>query len=148
MSRTTINPDGAIVYRTKTMELTRAAAFAQCIQANGTRFESVEIVESKHTKEESYFVTFRPVNTERQGDLYEAQWNVRKERAAEEGADYIFWKDTDRPMVHWCFNPKSGETYEVTPFGCTCPDYYYRCSKAGLHCKHIHALEMFRGARK
>jgi hypothetical protein len=141
MSRTTITQAGAIVYRTKNMDIAHAAAFARCIEANNGRFTSVEIVEAR-TKEEAYFVTFRPVSPERQGDMYEQQWNVRKERAEQEGAEYIFWRDTDNPGTDWCFNPKSGETYQVSTFSCSCPDYVYRCEKAGLLCKHQQARTM------
>ena len=145
MPHVTITTDGAICYRSKTMTVERAAAFARCLAANAERFTSVEIVLAR-TKETAYFVQFRPVNPERQGDIYEQQWNVRAERAQQEGAEYIFWRDADKAGVTWCFNPQSGETYEVTPFSCTCPDYHYRCEKAGLHCKHQHALQMQREA--
>jgi hypothetical protein len=137
---TTILNNGSIAYRTKPMDIARAAAFAKCITANSARFTSVEIVEAR-TKAEQYFVTFRPTSETRQGDLYQEQWDVRKERAEVEGAEYIFWRDPDKAGVTWCFNPMSGETYEVTPFSCTCADYVYRCEKAGLHCKHMFALD-------
>jgi predicted nucleic acid-binding Zn finger protein len=140
MSRTTITQTGAIVYRTKTMELSLAAAFARCIEGNSGRFTSVEIVEAR-TKEEAYFVTFRPVSTERQGMLYQEQFNIRQQRAEDEGQDYIYWKD-EHPGSWWVFNPKSGETYQVGVFSCTCADYHYRASKIGVPCKHMHALKV------
>ena len=130
MPHVTITTDGAICYRSKTMTVERAAAFARCLAANAERFTSVEIVLAR-TKETQYLVQFRPVDPERQGDIYEQQWNVRAERAQQEGAEYIFWRDADKAGVTWCFNPQSGETYEVTPFGCTCPDYHYRCRRPG-----------------
>lgn len=135
---TTILTNGAIAYRTKPMELARAAAFAKCIEANAGRFTSVEISQAR-AKTEQYFVTFRPTSETRQGDLYQAEWDARQQRAQEEGAEYIFWRDTDNPGVDWVFNPKSGETYQVSTFGCTCPDYMFRCEKAGLLCKHQQA---------
>lgn len=140
-ARTTILPTGSIVYRTKNLPLDRAAAFARCIEANASRFRDVQICEAS-TAVPSFYVAFRPTSAKRQGDLYEQEWNVRKERAETEGENYLFFRDADKQGVTWVFNPISGETYEVTPFGCTCPDYYYRCEKAALHCKHIHALAL------
>jgi hypothetical protein len=141
MSRTTITTDGTICFRTKNLPLSIAANFARCIEANKTRFCDVAITPAK-TKEEKYFVQFRPVSADRQGAMYEAQYNARIERAQAEGMDYIFWQDPDFPNSHWCFNPTSGETYQVTPFSCTCADYTYRCDRAGLKCKHQQAFQL------
>jgi hypothetical protein len=138
MSRTTITQTGTIAYRTKNMDLARAAAFARCLAANAARFTSVTI-ETARTKAEQYFVTFRPTSETRQGNLYQAEWDARKERAEAEGAEYIFWRDPDKAGVDWCFNPKSGETYEVSTFECSCPDHQFRCKNAGLLCKHQQA---------
>jgi hypothetical protein len=139
MSRTTITPTGTICYRSKCLPLSIAASFAKCVQANATRFCDVEIQKSDKSRSEKFFVTFRPVNPTRQADLYEAQYNARAERAQQEGSEYIFWKDTDNPGTDWCFNPVSGETYQVSTFSCSCPDYLFRCEKAGLLCKHQQA---------
>ena len=140
MARTTITTEGAIVYRSKNMPLSLASGFARCIEANASRFCDVAIVPSKAA--EKYFVQFRPVNRERQGDLYEAQYNARADRAQAEGSDYIFWPDADNPGTDWCFNPLSGETYQVSLFDCTCADHVYRCAPAGLVCKHRHARQL------
>lgn len=120
MPHTTITTDGAIVYRTKLMEAERAAAFARMIGANTARFEAVQIVPSTG-KTERYFVTFRPVNAQRQTDLYEAEYDKNVARAASEGADYLFWKDPDNVYRPWVFNPKSGETYPMDKGFCQCP---------------------------
>lgn len=141
MARTIINQDGAVVYRTKTMQLAQAAAFAKCLQANADRFMGVEIVEAR-TKVEQYFVAFQPVSRERQADMYEGQFNARKERAEVELTTFIFWKDPDRMGVYWCFSEGSGNTYELTTFDCDCPDATFRAARAGLVCKHRHALQM------
>ena len=146
MSHVTITTEGAIVYRTKTMTMSRAAAFARMIQSNADRFTSVEIKPAQRTRIASFIVTFQPVSRERQEDLYEQQFNARKDRAEAEGMDYIFWPDPDRTGVTWCYNPNSGETYEVQTFSCSCPDYHYRCEKAGLLCKHQQALTLQREA--
>lgn len=142
MPHSFIGSDGVIRYRSKTMPLSLAASFARCLQANETRFCDVEITPAQRTKEEKFFVQFRPVNPDRQGDLYEAQYNARADRAQAEGMDYIFWADPDAPNTHWVFNPLSGETYTLTPFSCSCPDYQFRCNAAGLKCKHQHALQV------
>lgn len=142
MPQEIIRSDGAICYRTKPMEPGQAARFARCLLANRDRFCDVQQHDSSHTRTPKVFITFRPVNRERQGDMYLRQWDARKERAQDEGWDYIFWPDPDRRGLYWCFNPLSGETYEVTCFDCTCPDYRYRCSKAAIQCKHMQAWEM------
>ncbi len=140
MSRTTITTEVAICYRSKNMSLSLASSFARCIEANKTRFCDVAISPSKAA--EKYFVTFRPVSTDRQGDLYEAQYNARADRAQVEGLEYIFWPDADNPGTDWCFNPLSGETYQVSLFECSCPDYQFRCKNAGLKCKHQHSRQV------
>lgn len=139
MSRTTITRTGAICYRTKPMPLSLASSFALMLQGNAERFCEVAITQSQRTKAESYFVQFRPVNPQRQGDLYEREFNARKERGETEGLDYIFWADPDNPAVTWCFNPASGETYQLGLCSCSCPDYQIRCERAGLLCKHLHS---------
>lgn len=140
MTRSFIRPaDGAILYRTCPMEPAQAQRFAKALTANKTRFIDVEI-EDARTKTTKSFVTYRPLNPTRQGDLYQAQYDQRLHRAEEEGDNYIFWED-ETERFWWCLNPLSGETYEVTAFGCTCPDYHYRCEKAGIHCKHQHAKQ-------
>lgn len=140
MPHTAIQTDGSIVYRTKLMPLTRAASFARCLDGN-TRFTSVMLEKPAKAKADKFFVTFRPANPERQTALYQTEWDKREARAENEGGDYIFWKDPDG-RFWWVFNPLSGETYELTPFSCSCPDYQFRCNKAGLHCKHMHALQL------
>lgn len=142
MARTTITSEGAICFRSKIMPLSLASSFAKCIEANASRFTDVSITPAKRTKEEKYFVQFRPVSADRQGAMYEAEYSARAERAQSEGADYIFWPDADNPGTDWCFNPISGETYQVSLFDCTCADHVYRCNKAGLVCKHRHARQM------
>ncbi len=138
----TITSTGAICYRTKLMELARAAAFARCIGGNTDRFADVTIEESGRARSDAkFFVQFRPISRERQEALYGAQFDLRTQRAEAEGADYIFWQDDSR-RFWWCFNPKSGETYEVSAGGCTCPDHEFRCKRAGLQCKHVQALGM------
>ena len=135
MPHTTITADGAIVYRTVLMEAERAAAFARMIGANDTRFCAVQIVPS-NGKTARFYVTFRPVSADKCGDMYMAEYNKNVARAEAEGADYIFWKDTDKPMLAWVFNPKSGETYEMWQGRCACPQKRFRLDRAALHCKH------------
>lgn len=140
MPHSTIQPSGAIVYRTVLMEMNRAAAFARCIGGN-THFRDVEISDPRG-KRGKRFVSFRPTSSDRQGVMYQHQMDIRAARAANEGEDYIFWPDPDCRGSYWVFNPLSGETYQVTPFNCTCPDYEVRCRKAALHCKHMAALQL------
>lgn len=141
MSREIITKSGAIVYRTKLMSDAAAARFASCLRGN-SRFCDVETVESQTAKTPKSFVTFRPSSRERQGDMLVSQWNQRAERAATEGMCYIFVADSDHTGDYWCFNPISLETYQVSSFRCSCPDFVYRCDRAGIQCKHQQAWEM------
>jgi len=60
-------------------------------------------------------------------------------RARAESAEFE-WSDS--PIGNICTNRTTQKTYVVTPNGCTCPDWVYRASKAGLPCKHICALRL------
>lgn len=143
MAHTTILPDGTIVYRTALMERSRAFGFARCLNGNAGRFSDVEVLRSERAKGcTSWFVRFRPARRERQGLLLQREWDKRAARAEEEGGEYIFWPDPDSAGDYWCFNPKSGETYQVNCFRCTCPDFHYRCNRAGIQCKHQQAWEL------
>ena len=137
----TIGRDGVIRYRTRLFsDWEQADRFRRCLEAN-PRFVDPTVCESGTSKTVKWFVTFRPGNRERQLDMYERQWDARRDRGWTEGLEYIFWQDPDHPGSWWCFNPRSGETYEVTIFSCTCPDYVYRCHLAALQCKHMQAWE-------
>jgi hypothetical protein len=132
------------------MTLARAAAFSKCLEANDD-FSVVAIEESQRAKGEArWFVVFVPVNPQRLADIADRQQDARAQRAADEGANYLFAldKDAGRPFF-WVFNPKSGETYEVDPRGhCSCPDFQYRCEVAGLRCKHLVAVQSGQGRRE
>jgi hypothetical protein len=141
MSKQIFNSDGTISYRTKPMPLHKARAFARCVDSN-PRFVDVTIREAR-TRELCYFVAFRPASVDRCADMWQGQYDTRAGRAEEEGAAYV-WLSDESGRFDWCFNPKSGETYEVSLFDCTCPDYFFRCRKAGLSCKHMQA----RGKRR
>ncbi len=145
MPREFIASDGRIFFRTKLLAFEQAQRFALCLQANTTRFCDVDFLLSEKAMGEcAYFVQFRPVNEDRQWEQIERQQSARLFRALEEGACYVFALDIDGPRpFYWCFNPKSGETYQTDSGSCTCPDFHYRCKKleyAALYCKHIHAL--------
>jgi hypothetical protein len=141
MSNEIITQDGFIRYQTKSMqEFDAAIRFARCLQSNSSRFCDVEVVEVKTRKGLGYRVTFRPTNVERQKDMYERQYNARQERGQAEGAEYVVWADCEEANRWNCFNPRSGETYSVTMFSCTCKDFTYRCSPAAIQCKHQAAV--------
>lgn len=135
MSRTQILSTGAIAYRTRNMDLTRAAAFARCIEANAIRFRDVVICEA-HTATPQYYVQFRPSSVKRQADLYQSEWDKNQRRADAEGADYVYADDPDNMGTTWVFNPHSGETYQMFQGHCQCPHKLFRCTAAGLLCKH------------
>lgn len=142
MAHTTILPDGTIVYRTALMERNRAFGFARCLAANAGRFCDVEVLQSARAKgAAAWFVRFRPARRERLSALLQAEWDKRAKKAAEEGGEYVFVRFAGESHT-WCFNPISGETYQVTAFSCSCPDFQFRCSKAGIQCKHQQAWEL------
>jgi hypothetical protein len=132
-----------LTYRTKLLAEDRARRFAACLTKNG-KFTEVEVEVSTRAKNwyQRHFVRFRPVNPERQQEMLDREQDSREARAATEGQDYTFVWDPDsiQPFA-WCHNPKSGETYEVTVFDCTCPDFRYRCHGVGIRCKHMAALQ-------
>lgn len=127
-------------HRTKCMEQERAERFARCLQANPL-FTAVEIAESARARSAArYFVTYLPVNADRVADLVNAEQDKRLAKAATEGRDYLFVLDTDSAQPFcWCCST-SGETYEVTLFDCSCPDFQYRLKGCGIQCKHMAAL--------
>jgi predicted nucleic acid-binding Zn finger protein len=129
-------------YRTKLLTEDRAKRFAACLRGN-SRFTDVEVEESGRARNwyQRHFVSYSPVNEERQQEMLDRQRDARQARAGDEGRDYVFVLDQDsiQPFC-WVFNPKSGETYEVTLFDCSCPDFRYRCRGTGVRCKHMLAL--------
>lgn len=135
----TLNTTGAC-YRTRCMDLERAARFARCLGAN-PRFARVTIEESGRAKGSNrYFVQYAPVNGEQLAARMADQQEQRAARAAAEGHGYTFCRDLIGGNVfHWCLST-SGEVYEVTPRSCSCPDRHYRGNANNLACKHMIAL--------
>lgn len=145
MSRTTIQPDGRITYRTALFQsLSKAQSFARCVQANAVRFERALVHASTTSKIPKWFVSFEPKSESRKDALHAGQHEARKLRAAAQ--EFIFWPDPAVANLYWCFSVSSGETYEVTHGGCSCHDYLYRCQNAGLQCKHMLAWSAQRAA--
>lgn len=141
MATTTVTlTDGSMVYKTRQMDAGQAERFAKMLAANGN-FEAVTL--SDATAKGKQAVYFRPTGRKAQETLYAAEQDKRTIAAAEQ--EFIFWKDPDGPG-HWCYSVGSGETYRVEAFSCTCPDWVYRCDKAGICCKHQQALDMERRA--
>lgn len=128
-------------FRTKLLTEERARRFAACLQANG-RFLDVKVEVSKRASSfyRRHFVSYAPASEERQRELLCRQQDSRQRRAETEGSDYLFVLDRDSVQpFYWCYNPRSGETYEVTQFDCSCPDFRYR--GPGVRCKHMIALQ-------
>jgi len=136
MSRSTILNSGQVAFRTALLSQARAESFAAMLTAN-SRFESVLVNRSERAKcDKAFFVTFQPSSEARKDLIFMAQWDARKERGQGEGADYTFFADEDNKGCYWVYNPISQETYSTSIFSCSCPDYTYRCQRAGLQCKH------------
>jgi hypothetical protein len=132
-----ITSQGSLSYRTKLMPEAKAQAFAACLTANAD-FTEVSVEESARAKrEEKFFVQFKPASELRQLDMLARQIDARASRAAAQGFSFILDKDAGRPFV-WVHSHSSGEVYELDIEGrsCGCPDHLYRCSKAGIQCKH------------
>lgn len=141
MPRQTITKDG-VFYRTKLFRnFQKADAFKKCLTAN-PGFTGVSIEDGANTKGPAWFIQFRPAGRDRQVDMLEREMDKRALRAETEGMNYVFVRDADKPYLLWCYNPKSGEVYEVTTFDCSCPDYEFRCRAAGLKCKHQQARQL------
>ncbi len=141
-----ITSDGFFAYRTRCMEYEQAESFALCLKANRSRFTSIGVELSPRAKgQRAWFVTFQPVNPDRMADIGDREQAARIQRADREGADYIFVIDTHSPRPFYrCFNPKSGETYELDHSTCDCPDHVYRLNKVsgfGIRCKHAVELQ-------
>lgn len=134
----TLSPSG-VVYRTKALSADQAARFAKCLSAN-PNFGSVEVAPSPRAAGKQ-IVTYVPANTARQAAMLAREVDKRAAKAAEEGQEYGFALDPDSPQPFaWCFNPTSGETYEVTLFDCSCPDYRFRLKGTAVRCKHMVTL--------
>lgn len=129
--------DGNCYYRTRLLTLARAHSFCACLQAN-RRFKCVSVVESTHTAE-MYFVQYQPSNQSRYADLYFEQYRQRELKGQTEGRCYDFHLHEVGGNLFYLCASTSGETYEVTPESCSCPDYQYRGKKSGIPCKHIQA---------
>lgn len=122
-------------FRSKPMDRDRAERFARCISAN-ERFTEVFVQESKSAGK--FYVSYLPASQARQADMLATHQTERLQRALAEGDGYTFVLDDSRTFF-WCLSV-SGEVYETTEHNCSCPDHTYRCSKAGLKCKHQLAL--------
>lgn len=135
---------GEFGYRTANMNPDTARAFARCIACNSTRFTNVELIRAAAAKTEKFFVRFQPVNADRQGAIRQEQQEARADRALVQ--PFLFWQDPDNKNITWCYSVVSGETYQVTAADCSCPDFHYRCSGAGIRCKHMIARSLWRAA--
>lgn len=128
---------GMISFRTRCMDLERAARFARCLAANEKRFTDVEIRESKRAKGDArWFVCFLPVNAARVGAMLDHQQQSREERASTQSFTVV--ADPDHDYLH-CYSHATQETYEVSiqAATCSCPDFSYRLSGTGVLCKHL-----------
>lgn len=128
---------GGAQYRTKLMDETKAKRFAACLKAN-PRFGGVAVCYSERAKnpENRWYVSFNPASDLSGERILARQQSARQQRAAEQGAGYLFVLDSEGFYFH-CLNTKTGEVYETTEYDCNCPDHTFRCRAAGLQCKHI-----------
>jgi hypothetical protein len=128
---------GMISFRTRCMELERAARFARCLSANETRFTDVEIRESKKARGAArWFVCYQPANPRRQAAMLSRQQDLQEQRAAER--EYTVVRDPDHDYLH-VFSHHSGDTHEVSLAGasCTCGHFTYRLRGTGVLCSHL-----------
>lgn len=135
----TISASLGLAYRTKALSPDQAARFARCLQAN-PHFAQVRIHASPRSTGRC-FVAYTPTNPDRCAEMLAREADKRSAKAAAEGSAYGFALDPDSPQPFaWCLNPVSGETYEVTLFDCSCPDFRFRCQGVGVRCKHMVAF--------
>ena len=134
-----ITQTGQVSYRTKLMELERAASFAKALGAND-RFKGVTIETSARAKSAArYFVQFSPTNTDRYQEMLDREQDARALRACEGSFTFLADKDAGRAF-YWCHSHQSGEVYQTTEQTCSCPDATFRCAPNGLLCKHSLAI--------
>lgn len=126
-------------YRTRLMLHNQAERFARCLR-NNPAFGNAFVSESATaTSDRRFFVAYHPANPKRLAELLDRQQAKREVKALTEGHGYLFVLD-DTGAFHWCLST-SGECYEVSEAGCSCPDAEYRCRAAGIQCKHQIALK-------
>ena len=125
-----------ITYRTKLMTKEQADRFARCLSGNRA-FTQVQVTEPPRSPGK-FFVSFLPASEQRQAAMKAREQDKREALAGSEGRDYLFVLDDSRRFF-WC-QSTSGEVYETTERGCSCPDFHYRCQRAGVRCKHQLAL--------
>src|SRR5689334_1775846 len=108
-------------FRTKPLSREQAERFARCLQAN-SRFTEVNVNASRSPGK--FTVHYQPASDQRYRELLAGERAEREVKAVTEGSEYVFVLDKDggRAFFH-CLNPKSGEVYETTEHGCSCPDY-------------------------
>lgn len=136
-------------YQTKAMDHEQAYRFACCLRAN-PRFDGVMLYEEPRPRNprKTHRVVYHPRNEARLAELLARAQGERTVRAVSEGHGYVFALETEKERPFWyCFNPKSGDVWEVCDLGCTCPDWEYRGRSAGLDCKHMVALKAGLGER-
>lgn len=120
-------------YMTKIMSEKRANSFCKCVAAN-SRFKNATVSEKKG----GFFVVYEPASEARKAFLLQKQRDARKERAAEQKRNYSL------SFVGYAWmilknGAKAG--YEVSEYGCSCPDFQNRGKEQGFACKHMIILQ-------
>jgi hypothetical protein len=128
---------GKPAYRTKTTREQIARSFAKAVSANA-RFGTAEVFVSPRatvTNPRRFYVVYFPSREIAADRIRNYEQAKRVETAISEGKAYTF-KPAGKDRLT-CLNPKTGETYWLSPRGCSCEDYTFTAGPLGILCKHM-----------
>ncbi len=111
----------------------RAQSFCKCVSAN-SRFTAAEVCGQNG----KFFVYYEPTNPKRREFLFQKAQADRIERAKSQKDQYDFNFIGHAWIV---VKKKTQEQYEVSEYGCSCPDFQNRGKDLGIHCKHMKMTE-------
>jgi hypothetical protein len=118
-----------------------AVSRAKALQQD-PQYAAVKALESSRAKHPAnrFFVLCLPACERQRAELLAQFQAERSQRADQEGPQYVWVPDPQRPV--WSLVTVSGSVYEVDNHGqsCNCPDFGV-CLDNGLRCKHLIAFE-------
>jgi hypothetical protein len=150
----TLDRDGQTHKRSVLMLQSRALAFAKCQQANRNILRAEAVRSNRALGPECWYVQWIPANPDRADEMTESLQLDRVRRAEDEADAMSFVPMSDRPGLYYCVHDKGegkdASVYEVDSLHreCTCPDFQFRCLKAGMSCKHQISLTVHLAAEK
>mgnify|MGYP000515871853 CR=1 FL=1 len=133
-------------FRSPLMARDAAVSRAQSLQQD-PQYAAVKALESTRAKHPAnrFFVLCLPACERQRAELLAQFQEERLRRAEQEGPQYVWVPDPQRPV--WQLVTVAGSVYEVDNHGqsCTCPDFGV-CQDNSLRCKHLIAFEQGLGS--